>query len=968
MKNRILYAGMFLFLLIAQTAFSQAYKYETVPNDPLKARIYKLSNGLTVYMTVYKNAPRIQTYITVRAGSKNDPSDATGLAHYLEHMLFKGTDKFGSLDYSKEKPLLDKIEQLYETYRATKDDAQRKAIYHQIDSISGVAARYAIANEYDKVIAAIGGKGSNAYTSVEQTVYVCDIPSNQLEKWLTLESERFRNPEMRIFHTELEAVYEEKNRTLDSDDDKIWETLFAGLFRKHQYGTQTTIGTIDHLKNPSIKKIKEYYHQYYTPNNMAICISGDFDPEVTIKMIDEKFSLLKAGELTPYVPAKEEAITKPDIHEVVGPESESVTIGYRLPGAGTPEEDLLHIFNRLLYNGTAGLMDLNLNQKQAVLNSYTYPDVMKDYSVFLLQGFPKTGQSLDDVRKLVLAQIDLVKKGQFPDWMITAAVNDLKLQKIKSYESNEQRADAFVKAFALGLPWNYFVNRNARLEKITKKQIIDFANKYFGENYVAVNKKTGEATNVQKVVKPAITPVEVNREAKSPFLEKLISTAVPPIEPVFINYNQDITQLKGQSDVRVLYKKNEENKLFTLYYYFDFGSNTDGLLPIAFEYLQMIGTDKLTAEQVQQEFYKLGCSFSVYPSEDQIYVALTGLAENQAKAIQLMEQLFNNGKGDKQALINEVEAVLKRRQDDKLSKGTILWSGMYNYAAYGSHNPFTNTPTEKELRKLTPEILLGVIKKTFTFEHKILYYGPTAPEEVMALVNASHKVTGPLKPAPPEIGIVEQENPETTVYVVDHDMKQAEILMLSKSEHLNVSNLPVITLFSEYFGGGMASVVFQTLRESRALAYSTFASYQRPKSAEKSNFILAYIGTQADKLPEAIGGMNELLNDIPKSENLFNASKEAVLQKIRTERITRSDVLLNYVKNKKLGIEYDYRKDVFEKVPQMSFEDIKTFHDQYFRNQKFNIMVLGKKDLLDIKTLEKYGKVKYLTLTDVFGY
>ncbi len=238
-------------------------RYETAQNDPLKARIYTLDNGLKVYLTVYKDAPRIQTNIAIKAGSKNDPVDATGLAHYLEHMLFKGTDVYGSLDYEKEKPLLDKIEVLYEKYRSIEitDSANRERVWNEIDSISGEAAKYAIANEYDKMLSGIGAKGTNAYTSNEKTVYVNDIPSNQIEKWLKIEAERFRKPVLRLFHTELETVYEEKNRGLDSDGRKMFQALMAGLFQKHQYGTQTTIGTIAHLKNPSLVEINKFYNK-----------------------------------------------------------------------------------------------------------------------------------------------------------------------------------------------------------------------------------------------------------------------------------------------------------------------------------------------------------------------------------------------------------------------------------------------------------------------------------------------------------------------------------------------------------------------------------------------------------------------------------------------------------------------------------------------------------------------------------
>ncbi|MFT6200068.1 MAG: putative Zn-dependent peptidase, partial [Vicingaceae bacterium] len=285
--------------------------YETVENDPTNTRIYTLDNGLKVYLSVNEEAPRVQTSIAVRAGSKNDPSTATGLAHYLEHMLFKGTDVYGTLDFSKEGPLLIEIDSLYEVYRGTTDEAIRTELYAQIDSVSNLASTFAIANEYDKMVSQMGAKGTNAYTSQEETVYINDIPTNQLEKWLNLEAERFRNPQLRLFHTELEAVYEEKNRSLDSDGSIAFETLMDNLYPTHQYGQQTTIGTIDHLKNPSLTEIKKYFNTYYVPNNMAICLAGDINPDSVIQQIKMHFGSFESKEVPIFEVAQEAPIATP---------------------------------------------------------------------------------------------------------------------------------------------------------------------------------------------------------------------------------------------------------------------------------------------------------------------------------------------------------------------------------------------------------------------------------------------------------------------------------------------------------------------------------------------------------------------------------------------------------------------------------------------------------------------------------
>ena len=313
-------------------ASSGGYTYKYVTNDPAKARFYTLKNGLTVILSPTNKDPRIQAYVAIKAGSKTDPATNTGLAHYLEHMLFKGTDKYGSLDWSKEKVELEKIDALYEQYNSTKDEVQRKAIYKKIDSVSGVAAKYAIANEYDKMMSAMGAQGTNAFTSFEQTVYTDDIPSASLDKYLAVQAERFRNPVLRIFHTELEAVYEEKNRTLDNDGRKVSETLFSNLFQKHNYGLQTTIGTVEHLKNPSLIEIRKYFNKYYVPNNMGIILSGDFNPDEVIAKVDKAFSYMQPKPFDKYTFQPEDAITAPIVKEIIGPDAENLTIGYRLPG------------------------------------------------------------------------------------------------------------------------------------------------------------------------------------------------------------------------------------------------------------------------------------------------------------------------------------------------------------------------------------------------------------------------------------------------------------------------------------------------------------------------------------------------------------------------------------------------------------------------------------------------------------
>jgi len=973
MKNRIpmLCIGiLFLHLISCKPMMNEdkLYPYTTVPGDSLNTRIYTLKNGLTVYMSPYRDEPRIYTSIAVRAGSKNDPSETTGLAHYLEHMLFKGTDSIGSLDYEKEHAELEKITELYEKYRSTSDSDKRAAIYRDIDSLSNIAASYTVPNEYDKLLNSIGAQGTNAYTWVEQTVYINDIPSNKLDQWLTIEAERFRNPVMRLFHTELETVYEEKNMTMDSDSRKIWEKLFAGLFKNHTYGTQTTIGKAEHLKNPSIRNVIDYYRTYYVPNNMALCIAGDFDPDATIKLIDKKFAVLQPGEIPLFTPPAEEPMTKPDVIKVKGPESEELVIGFRFNGINSSEADYLALIDKILYNQTAGLIDLNLNQQQKVLDAGSMLIMMKDYSAHILSGKPREGQSLDQVRELLLDQLELLKEGKFPDWLLEAAINDLKIEQLKLYESNTGRVEAYVDAFIWGMAWSDHVNHIERLQKITKDELTAFARTHYSSNYVAVYKDHGKPERVAKIQKPPITPLKVNRDTSSSFAEKLLAEKSEKTEPSFLDYKKDIGFFDVNPAVKLHYLQNSENELFSLYYVFDIGKNSSRKIDLALDYLSYLGTSGLTPAQFSQELYKIGAGFSVFTSENYVYLKLSGLGRNAPAAIRLLETLLVDARPDEEALENLKAGVMKERADDKLSKKKILFEAMTSYGKYGPASPFTNVLSTEELRKVTSEELLGELRDLLQYSHRVLYYGP-APASVVLdeLHSVRHYPESFRTPPAPDLFRVLEQN-ENLVYVVNYDMTQAEIILLTKDELYDPAMVPLITLFNEYYGGGMSSVVFQELREAKALAYSVFSVYRSPKQKKEHNYIVSYIGTQSDKLPEALEGISNLMNELPKSPELFASAQNGILQKISTERLTRTEILFNYEDAVRLGQDYDIRKDIYRDTARMSLNDIEKFHMTHFSDRKHVMLVLGRKENLDMKTLQQYGTVKELTLEDIFSY
>lgn len=620
-----------------KTASSAGYNYKYVTNDPTKARFYTLKNGLTVVLSQHTKEPIIEFRLAVRAGSNTDPKTATGLAHYLEHLLFKGTDKFGTMDYAKEKPLLDKISALYEQYHDTTDPAKRKAIYAEIDKTSGEASNYSIANEYDKMMKSIGGQSTNAHTWYEETVYNEDFPANATDQFLALQAERFRNPVFRIFHTELEAVYEEKNRGLDNDAWKVEEKTSEKLFPTHNYGQQTTIGTIEHLKNPSLVEIGKYYNKYYVPNNMVLAFAGDFNPDEMIKKVDQSFAYMKPKPLELYNPVPEKPLTAIQKVDVYGPSAESVKISYRGYAQNSTQSMLLDLISSILSNGKAGLIDINLKQQQKVQGAGAGYQQMKDYGIFYLYAQPKQGQSLEQAQTLLLDQISMLKKGDFDESLIKATVANNKLALLEAFEKNSFRVEAITNEFILnrGVNWDKSLNTPDAMAKVTRKQITDFANQFFAANYVITYKHKGADKSIVKVEKPLITPVNTNASQTSAFAKTLYAMPVKPIAPKFLDYKKDLNFGKD-GIANIITVQNKDNSIFSLTYKFDLGAWNYQMLPYAAQYLAFLNTDKYTAEDISKQFYNIACNYNFTVGNETAAITISGLQENFDRAVSLV--------------------------------------------------------------------------------------------------------------------------------------------------------------------------------------------------------------------------------------------------------------------------------------------------------------------------------------------
>jgi predicted Zn-dependent peptidase len=969
-KTKLFFTTLFASILLLQGIVygQKKYEYQSFPNDPYQTRIYTLDNGLKVYLSPYAEEPRIQTYVAVRVGSMNDPAETTGLAHYFEHLMFKGTSTFGTTDWAKEKPLLEKIEALFEIYRKETDQTKRTAIYKQIDSISYIASTIAIPNEYDRLMTAIGSIGTNAFTSNDYTAYIENIPSNQLKTWAKIQAERFADPIIRLFHTELETVYEEKNMSLTNDSRQAGEALLTGLFPKHPYGTQTTLGEAEHLKNPSIINIKNFFKQYYVPNNMAVIMAGDFNPDEAIKIIDEHFGKLKPGTLPQVSFPEQPVISQPIIKEVVGLQAENIQIGWRFKGINSEDMPMLNMIQMILSNRRAGLIDQNLNKPMKVLGAGASARTMVDHSTFTLFGRNKRNQTLDEVKDLLFGQIELLKKGEFPDWLMQAALNNLRLNEMRQIESNNGRASVMNFSFLNRQDHAKVIDYITILSKISKQDIVAFANKHFrNDNYVVVYKRQGKP-NVEQVQKPAITPIHINRDAESELLRKVKTTQVDPIKPVFLDYQKDFERGKTVNGLEILYVKNKTNPTFSLTYRWEKGSYGDKILPFASSFIDYLGTNKYTAEEIGNEFYKLACTFNISVGSEETTVSINGLSENAEAAIKLFEELIWNAKADDEALKRFIENMKKSRQDNKANQ-QANFQALVSYATYGSDNPSRFTLTDKELDALTSQQLIAMLQNLWAESHKVIFYGPQSLKEITDLVNNNHKTPKKMQPVAKGKKFVPTETKQNKVYFAHYDANQSYLQTVSKGIVYDIALLPQIMMYNSYFGGGMNAIVFQEMREKRGLAYTARSSYAAPSNPGEHYINNSFIATQNDKIIDAFNAFNELFNDMPVSETAFGLAKDQLISNMRTQRIRNALIIWNYLSNSKMGHKADPRIKMMEALPKLSLNDVKAFNAKYVKNQPKTYVILGNENMVDFKEIERlYGPVTKLGKEDLFVF
>ena len=968
--NRIANLCILIAVVILSTQISARAGFKRLnppnPKDPMAVQIYQLDNGLNVYLTENHDTPRFEAQIAVRAGSKNDPAESTGLAHYLEHMLFKGTSRIGTLNYEKEKPHLDRVLELYEQHFHETDPDKRKAIYAEINRESQAATQYEIPNEMDKLYKAMGEEGLNAHTYHEETVYQVNLPANRLEPWAMIESERFQHPVFRLFQPELEIVYEEKNRTLDSKEAIIQFAVNKLLFKKHPYGQQTTIGEVEHLKNPSLKNMYEYYRRHYVPGNMAIVISGDIEPRRTMKLIDKYFSAWEAKPVPPQKSWSEEPLRGVERVTVRYKGEEYALLAFRVPGRNHADTEALKLMDMILDNAAAGLINLNLNQQQRVRRAGCSPELNNDYGAEYLWGMPKKGQSLKEVEDLLLEQIELVKQGKFEDWIIPAIVADFKKTRKAQLESDDARAGLMRNAFLAHQDWDHVVGEIDRIEKLSKQDVVRVANQYFAGGYVA-GYRVDEQHEVPKIEKPQIDKIDIDSARQSEFFRRVMAMKVKEIEPRFVRPGKDFRKLDAREGVKLYYVKNPLNDLFALTISVDIGTRHDNRLGAATLLLDKSGTKRFGAEALKKEWYKLGTDFSIAAADNETSISIAGLDENFAASWGLLLEVLQAPAADAETLTELKKIILVQREDAKKDFRTLA-SALAQYNRYGADSPFLRSLPNDKLNALTMEDLHGLIKSLMTYRHTISYTGSLPLEKVQATIREHHASTEALKTTPPYKFLKVLAPARSRTVLFNKEMAQSQVRIEFGDGDYDEVNVPVVQLFNDYFSGGMSGIVFQELREARALAYSVYAVYSNGGRRGEQNVMTGAIGCQADKTAEAVAGLADLFENLPESSERFAETVQSMISRYRTGKLGFREIIGAVRSWERLEVPIDPRKPRFEKIQRLSLADVLQFQKAHLKGRARLISIVGDKTKFNLEPLKKHGDVTELELKDIFAF
>ena len=933
----------------------------------LDVKELKLSNGMTVWLNEDHSQPKIFGAVVVRAGAKDCPN--TGIAHYFEHIMFKGTDRMGTIDYAAEKPLLDSISAQYDLLSQTKDDAVRKQIQQHINELSVKAADYVIPNEFNRLISKYGGSKLNAGTGYDMTYYHNEFLPQFIEQWCWLNSERLMTPVYRGFQGELENVYEEKNRSADGMGEAM-EKIMGAVFKTQPYA-YPIIGSTESLKNPRLSDMAEFYKKYYIASNMGLILCGDITPSDDLTALLEKtFGRVQTG------PAPQRGYSPmPDFQTG---ERQEVILPIPLIGAEAlvfkgatdyePDANALELANGLLSNGKAGLLDSLMNEHKvlAALATNVGFDDAAGTAVIII---PKLFGKMKTAEGRVMEQIQQVMAGNFSDEQLEALKQEMVMDAEQGLETISSRSELMVDLFSKGKTWQDALDKIERIKRLTKADVVAAAKKYYNANHVTLVKKYG-TPDKETLKQPGYKPISPkNMDAKSAFALQLEQIPVKQADIRTVDFQKDVDTKQLSNHATLFYKQNPVNDIFTFTLRFKDGKLHTPALDILATYLSALGTDSLKKQQLEKAWQQINTTMEVGAGNQTFGFSLTGPDTQFEPALRLLAHFLHSAKGDNEALSDAKDADKVDRKSFGKQKDDVL-TPMRERVMYGSKSTYLNQLSKKEVKALKNEDLLSLFRELQQYDCELLYCGTKSIDDVAAV----SQQTLPLsqctrRPADTFRPLQQYSEPTVYFYNVPKSRQNYVVSYDAISPLPTVDERAKLSLFDEYFGGSMSSVLFQNVREFRSLAYSTGGKAYTTSLAQHPEAVQGYItatGTQADKTMEALATVDSLLRQMPMKENNLDAARQSVLNDIQNSYPAFRDMPAFVANQHTLGNTIDPNADIARLLPGVTSQDVIQFHQQHIATNRNRVwIIIGDKKLTNLKALSRYGKVVELKKEDV---
>ncbi|GKG75234.1 peptidase M16 [Parabacteroides goldsteinii] len=935
----------------------------------LEVKEYKLKNGLTVWLNEDHSQPKVFGAVVVKAGAKDCPD--TGIAHYFEHMMFKGTDKIGTVDYDAEKTLLDSIALKYDKLAATEDEAVRSQIQKEINELSIRSSDYVIPNEFNRLISKYGGSGLNAATSYDATIYFNTFSPQYMSQWAEINSERLLNPVFRLFQSELETVYEEKNMYGDFIGGPVMDRLLARYFAPHPYA-YPIIGSTKNLKNPRLTEMRKFFEEYYVASNMGLILSGDFDTEAVLPILEKTFSRIRPGEapkhdIVPLPPFKGKEKMK---IKFPVPLVKAMGMGFRGVPANHEDQVALAVAVNMLNNanGTGFLDKLMVDRK--IMASMAMNESMNEAGILAVAVIPKLMfQTYGGAEKLVWKEINRVKEGDFSDEIFNSLKQEQRRQYASNLENIDSRARIMMSLYSQGKSWEDYLQEVSGIDALTKEDVVRVARKYFSENYLCVTKTTGKYPK-DNLTKPDFSPiVPKNSEASSEYAKQLEQLPVQEVKPRFIDFQKDVETVSLTPLATLYATANPVTDIFTLNLVYQVGTLEQPKLMHLANYLQFLGTDSLSFHEFRTRLQVLGSTISFDATDKQFFMRITGFDKHFKETVQLAGDFIRHVKADDKQ-IRQVINDAKVTEKAFFESSDNIANALLEKVKYGEQSRFLTKLSLSEVKKLKGKELLDAFVQVRQTECDLLYCGTLPVAQVREEIEASlplKEITVSVN-APYHRDAKKYDKP--TVYFMDMPTASQSIVYgYAKGEVTDDAwSRHAARLFSVYFGGDMSSLMFQEIREFRSLAYRVSGRYILPphKLEGKAGEFVTMLSTQSDKTLDALGIMNSLIHEMPEKEERISTVKQSIVNQVNNDFPSFREVPEKVAGFRRNGFDCDPSEALLSGISDMDMKDIIRFYRHNVRLKPVVYVIVGNSRRIDMKQLETYGNVIRLRKKDIY--